>query len=136
LIGVYTGTNSPGTVTANSGIMALRFKSDPFVNNAGWTATWSCTATTGMNEPGDEQAVRVYPNPFSDMANVRWQKADGNSQDIQIKIFDLMGKEVHPPVIRNADSFVIHRQGLSSGVYFYKLENGDQMISAGKLIIE
>lgn len=42
LIGGYTGTVGPGTVTAHSGKMALVFKSDCSVNDAGWTATWQC----------------------------------------------------------------------------------------------
>ena len=46
LIGVYTGTVSPGTVTASqsnlSGALTVRFRSDLTTNLAGWTATISC----------------------------------------------------------------------------------------------
>lgn len=42
LIGGYTGNNGPGTVIARSGKMALLFKSDCSVNEAGWEATWQC----------------------------------------------------------------------------------------------
>ena len=40
MIGNYSAT-SPGTVTANSGKMTLRFTSDADVNGIGWKATWS-----------------------------------------------------------------------------------------------
>ena len=44
LIGTYTGTTSPGTVTASSGVMTLRFTSDNATYAAGWAATWTCVA--------------------------------------------------------------------------------------------
>ena len=42
LIGYYTGTNSPGTVTGSTGALTFRFKSDNATTFGGWRATWSC----------------------------------------------------------------------------------------------
>lgn len=44
LIGTYTGTTSPGTITATSatGCLTFRFTSDGSVNYAGWAAAISC----------------------------------------------------------------------------------------------
>ncbi len=42
LIGWYTGSNSPGTVTGTTGALTFRFKSDNATVAAGWRATWSC----------------------------------------------------------------------------------------------
>jgi len=57
LIGVYTGTNSPGTITAESGSIFLEFRSDCATNNPGWSASYtssttplSCPAPTALNE--------------------------------------------------------------------------------------
>ncbi|MDX2003571.1 MAG: N-acetylmuramoyl-L-alanine amidase [Chitinophagales bacterium] len=47
LIGGYTGTNSPGTATASSGIITLLFKSDCSVNSWGFSANWACTTCPG-----------------------------------------------------------------------------------------
>ena len=44
LIGTYTGTNSPGTVIANSGCITLRFTSDAVNNASGWAAMITCIA--------------------------------------------------------------------------------------------
>ncbi|GIV22817.1 MAG: glycosyl hydrolase family 18 protein [Bacteroidia bacterium] len=43
LIGSYTGTNSPGTVTGTTGSLTFRYKSDNATTAAGWLATWNCT---------------------------------------------------------------------------------------------
>lgn len=47
LIGTYTGTTSPGTVTANngSGALTFNFTSDYIVTAAGWAAVISCFST-------------------------------------------------------------------------------------------
>jgi hypothetical protein len=49
LIGVYTGTTSPGTVTASSGAMLIEFRSDCATVGTGWAASW--TSTTGTTNP-------------------------------------------------------------------------------------
>ncbi len=49
LIGTYTGTTSPGTVTscAFDGSLTFRFTSDASAPSAGWAATMSCIAPSG-----------------------------------------------------------------------------------------
>jgi hypothetical protein len=42
LVGQYTGTTSPGTVTSTSGCLTFRFTSDGSVQNAGFSATIGC----------------------------------------------------------------------------------------------
>ncbi|HRH67750.1 MAG TPA: hypothetical protein PLU53_15745, partial [Bacteroidia bacterium] len=47
VIGTYTGTTSPGTVTGTSGCLTIAFTSDGSVTRAGWAATVSCVACGG-----------------------------------------------------------------------------------------
>lgn len=44
LIGTYTGNISPGTITATSGCITIRFVSDHTVNKNGWAAIINCAA--------------------------------------------------------------------------------------------
>ena len=41
LIGYYTGTNNPGTITSNDGHLLFEFRSDCNTAETGWEATWS-----------------------------------------------------------------------------------------------
>ena len=41
LIGYYTGTNNPGTVTSNNGHLLFEFRSDCATAEPGWEATWN-----------------------------------------------------------------------------------------------
>lgn len=49
LIGAYTGTNSPGTVTSTGSSLAMRVHTDGNTTNAGFMAIWSCM--TDVNPP-------------------------------------------------------------------------------------
>lgn len=56
LIGAYTSTNSPGTVTSTNGALTLRFKSDNLTTNSGFTAIYNCiidnvAPTTTLSAP-------------------------------------------------------------------------------------
>ncbi len=46
LIGTYTGTTSPGTVTSSGGSLLLEFRSDCATVNTGWSATWTSIIPT------------------------------------------------------------------------------------------
>ncbi|MDF3028476.1 MAG: N-acetylmuramyl-L-alanine amidase, negative regulator of AmpC, AmpD [Fluviicola sp.] len=45
LIGTYTGTSSPGTITSSSGSLLVEFRSDCATTAAGWVANWSSVIT-------------------------------------------------------------------------------------------
>ncbi|AEA43220.1 N-acetylmuramoyl-L-alanine amidase [Fluviicola taffensis] len=45
LIGTYTGTNSPGTITSSSGSLLIEFRSDCATTAAGWVANWTSVVT-------------------------------------------------------------------------------------------
>lgn len=55
IIGTYSGTTSPGTITATnpSGCLTFRFTSDGSVNAAGWNAAISCVALTTTSCPAN-----------------------------------------------------------------------------------
>lgn len=68
-----------------------------------------------------------YPNPFN--PETRIQFAIPEAGFVKLKIFDILGREVHTLVNehKNAGQYIIdfNASGLSSGTYFYRLEAGD-----------
>lgn len=129
LIGAYTGTASPGTITANTGIMSLRFKADPFVNNAGWTATWTCVSNVGINEQNNSDAVLIYPNPSNGKFRIY-----GLQSESQLLIYDVLGQNIFSKTVDGKEKIITLRA--KSGIYFYKLENEKGTFATGKLVIE
>ncbi|MFZ5553289.1 MAG: N-acetylmuramoyl-L-alanine amidase [Bacteroidota bacterium] len=45
VIGVYTGTSSPGTVTSTGGALLIEFRSDCNTTASGWAAAWTSNVT-------------------------------------------------------------------------------------------
>jgi hypothetical protein len=64
------------------------------------------------------------------------QIANGQIANCNFILYNVFGEEVKNEIIRNASQFVIHRNGLPSGMYFYKLKNENGIIAKGKIIAE
>jgi spore germination protein YaaH len=74
LIGAYTGTNSPGTVTSTGPSLTIHFKSDNTTNRPGFTAIWNCTSdnispTTQITVPSG-WITQNFNATFADADNV------------------------------------------------------------------
>jgi len=79
------------------------------------------------------EAIHVYPNPFVDQATVE-VVADRELEDLTFKLYDVSGR-----LLRN-ESFTgmthqLHRSGLTSGTYVYKIESKGMPVSVGKLLV-
>ncbi len=74
LIGYYTGTNNPGTVTSSGSSLAVEFRSDCSANNAGWEATWTCTTTANTPNNLTTDASGCSNSNYS--INLSWANAD------------------------------------------------------------
>ncbi|HEU4719494.1 MAG TPA: glycosyl hydrolase family 18 protein [Bacteroidia bacterium] len=73
LIGAYTGTNSPGTVTSTGPALTIRFKSDNATTRPGFTAVWQCMMdntppATQVTTTGNWQ-TQNFPATFADTDN-------------------------------------------------------------------
>ena len=89
-IGSYTGSNSPGTVTATNeeGALTFRFISDYSVNNDGWTAAVHCvgiepepltvdaTAEPSVINEGETSELNAYASGGSGDYSYEWEPAE------------------------------------------------------------
>ncbi|HET6990903.1 MAG TPA: CUB domain-containing protein [Bacteroidia bacterium] len=131
LIGAYTGTNSPGTFTSTDSAITLRFISDPFVNNAGFAATWNCTQlTTGITENTNSFSLNAFPNPFSDELHVNYSIA--GKSDVKLFLVDVLGREVllssenNQTAGRHEQEINLNEFNVAKGIYFLRLNvNGE-----------
>ena len=48
IVGIYTGTNSPGNLSINNDSVLVEFRSDCATTNIGWAANYSITATSNL----------------------------------------------------------------------------------------
>ncbi len=79
LIGAYTGTNSPGTVSTTQPHLTIRFKSDGATVTSGFSAIWQCIVdnippTTSISTSGNWK-TQDFTATFTDNDNVGIEKA-------------------------------------------------------------
>lgn len=80
-----------------------------------------------------------YPNPFNPSTVIRYQLA-GNSL-VRLEVFDVTGRKVAVLVDGERKSAGSHRvtfeaSGLSSGVYFYRLQTGGQTFTQKMMLVK
>jgi len=80
----------------------------------------------------DGFSVAVFPNPFSSQTTFTFSNP---VQDASLRIFSLISGE-NKHISFSGKQFVLNRDHLSSGIYFYQLISGTEVIATGKLAIQ
>ncbi len=109
-------------------------------NNTGWIPL-STSATDVPAIPvagsGDLELFRNYPNPFSDMATVKFYL--GRADDITLNIYDVSGKllrSYHPGIMSSGvHTIEIEGNGFATGVYYYTLRGQSSGSRTGKMMV-
>ncbi len=93
----------------------------------------SVTPVSVFEQAEREQAVHIYPNPAADIITLTMNP--GLQGIITFHLFDQQGRLVLHEQLHDRQS-EIDLSGLSSGVYIYKLSNGEGFEYAGKITVE
>lgn len=100
------------------------------------TETSSTKAETDT-KPMAFQLYQNYPNPFNPVTKISYSIL--KSGFVTLKIYDILGKEVKVLVNghqkTNTYSVSFNAIGLSTGVYFYRLQVGNEYVKTRKMIL-
>jgi hypothetical protein len=93
-------------------------------------------AFDGRNLPVTYSLSQNYPNPFNPSTTIKYELP--HSAMVRLSVFDMLGREASVLVNERKDAGVyevkFEAAGLSSGVYFYRLQAGD-LVQSKKLVI-
>jgi spore germination protein YaaH len=133
LIGSYTGTNSPGTVTSGGQDLTVRFKSDGATVTFGFKAVKSCTPqliVTGIAEDEASNEFLFYPNPTNGKLFLDAEKLRS------MQLFDAQGKLILSKEITLEKESVLDLQffNIKKGLYFVALTQTNGTILFKKII--
>ena len=81
-----------------------------------------------------EMRAELFPNPFSTFATIQIINAELRIQNVEFRIYDLLGREVHQQTLNS--EFETLNINLQSGIYFYKINSNKETIATGKLIAQ
>jgi hypothetical protein len=103
------------------------------LNNIGYfpVASGSCELALGINKNEKKLSSSVFPNPFSESAQIEFRKNLNNSS---IKVYNAQGKLVKN-ISFSGNKIVIHRNELKAGLYLYHIESENEISSQGKFVI-
>lgn len=92
--------------------------------------------TTAVNSISNQASVNVYPNPFTEITTIEYQLE--NPEKVKLWLFDLSGRQVDT-LIDEQQSEGRHTinwdaAGITSGIYYYQLQTGNQ-VKTGKMIL-
>lgn len=135
LLGTYSGDvpNPPTGIVANSGQMLVMWSSNKTIRGEGWDASY--TITVGTQEPEAVNNLRVYPNPVTDILNVRFDVIGFNT--VQTDLFSLTGKNIYNDITKGSNGRVEKRidlSGVAKGVYMLRITS-ETGVSNTKVIV-
>jgi len=83
---------------------------------------------TGIADPEEDAAFRIYPNPVNDIMNIYYSSEEGSN--IKISLLDAVGKEISLIKEQNQgmngeQMIVVNTTDMPSGVYYCKFETSE-----------
>jgi hypothetical protein len=88
-------------------------------------------------QPDGYVLAQNYPNPFNPSTTIKFELR--RSSEVELSVFDMLGREVSVLVNETREAGVhevkFDASGLSSGMYFYRLQAGDFVQSRKLLLI-
>lgn len=82
----------------------------------------------------NKNLVYAYPNPFTDVINIRYELNNKLADDASIIILDVAGKLVYKEMLTNQKGSVVISNFLGAGLYFIKIINGMEESNPIKII--
>src|SRR6476661_2287436 len=156
LIGKYSGTTSPGTLTASSGKMFLELRSDCATTRPGFAASWSATIPSGCPTDSYEAnetlaagaAIGVNVNniayicPTGDVDWYRFTSSSTNNNikitltnlplDYDLELYNASGAMLYSSTLASTNAETIVYNGAPAATYYVKVYgyNGNTSSSA------
>ena len=89
--------------------------------------------TSGINQPNQSLQLLVYPNPSNAQTTIELLSDIPNDQ-VEIKIFNVLGEEVINTNFGKDQKIIINRNQVNSGIYFYRIIHNNEVIKSGKIL--
>ncbi len=78
------------------------------------------------------EGVRVFPNPMKEQAVFELPESDGG---LRLIVYDMLGSAVHTVDKLVVKQYVLQRNKLTKGMYFYRVEDEQGKFTTGKLFV-
>ncbi len=123
VIGQFTGTTLPSSVTSSGGSMYVIFLSDEALRGNGWNANYNST-TLNNDDFNIKKEIKVYPNPFSNLLTF-----ESHEPITKIQIYSVLGQLIKETTFNNSTekSVTVDLTELQTGNYFAKIHSEEKI---------
>lgn len=90
-----------------------------------------CEDPLGIQEQA-ATTITLSPNPFSSHAELTF----GKVIDAEVRIFDMLGKQVMFVKAAGVDKISISREGMRAGIYFAHITENGKLVGVQKMVVE
>ena len=130
LIGDYSGTTLPSSITSSTENLFVAFVSDESINGGGFEANYDMSLSN-TNAFIEQYDLAVFPNPFTNQLTIEFDLEE--SENVSIELFDVIGRSLHEENLGKLSSGqnkqLISTDNLPKGTYILKLQIGEQVIN-------
>lgn len=99
-------------------------------------STGACSVIGIDETPFNNPGVSIFPNPFDNSATLSLDpELLRSAGPVSLTLFDIIGNQAGVSLNISSENYVLNRDGLSNGVYFYQLKNEEKVFATGKLIL-
>jgi hypothetical protein len=98
------------------------------------TNSLSCSLITDLADRTGPPAIKVSPNPMTESAMLSFENS--RKEKCTLYLYNNQGTIIRTVNNISGDKVEIKRDGISSGLYFYKVQTGDRVIDFGKIVME
>lgn len=131
----YSYTDDLTSVFTNNGKILYRLKQIDFDGSFEYSNTLEVVLLT----PDKFTLEQNYPNPFNPSTIITFHLA--KASNVELKVYDIIGNEIatlvneyRPAGVYKVPFSIDNNDGLSSGIYFYKITAGD-FVQTRKMIL-
>lgn len=117
LLGSFSGSSIPNTITANTDKLLVVFSSDELEVAQGWSATYFTNLSTGVSVAEQENSIKIFPNPFSQNLIVQSEKYNLE----KLTLFDIVGKKIFEKSTENSHQIELNLAFIPKGLYLIQL---------------
>ncbi|MEM1323421.1 MAG: T9SS type A sorting domain-containing protein [Bacteroidota bacterium] len=124
-----------GTIIYNSAAIFFDYL-DPIITNQTYHEVNENFLTATIDPAFAEQRIEIkaFPNPFSRQTTFRLERTQ-HLKRLHFECYDVQGRLLQRRDISGLDQFELSREGLASGLYFYRITTEGQLLGSGKLLV-
>ena len=119
-----------GTQLKNTAYIFFDFNAPVVTNTTTNSVTTSIADVAASFTP-----LRVYPNPFTTQTTLTLPNTQTLKHPNLLTLYDLAGRVVKQCRV-NTSPYIIYRDNLDAGMYFFSVKDGESIVGTGKVVIE